>query len=106
MTLVPEYMLSVQRDELEKAIKTAVYGIKKKTKGDFSLLYAKGKLTLRGPMAEMVVPAVGNWPGTISLPAQIAKNLAKVLTASDTQHLQFKDGRLFIENFSIAAKKE
>ena len=100
-----EYILTVQRVELEKAIKTAVFGIKKKTSGNFSLLYAKGQLTLRGPIAEAVLPADGNWPITVSLPVQIAKNLAKVLTASDIQHIRFKDGRLFIENFSIAAQK-
>jgi hypothetical protein len=106
MIQTTEYMLTVQRDELEKGIKTAVFGIKKKTTGNFALLYAKGQLTLRGPVAEATVPAKGNWPITVSLPVQIAKNLAKVLTASDTQHLRFKDGRLFIENFSIAAQKE
>ena len=62
MTKETEYMLSVQRDELEKAIKTAIFGIKKKTVGNFSILYANGQIILRGPVAEAVLPAEGNWP--------------------------------------------
>ena len=78
MTKETEYMLSVQRDELEKGIETAIFGIKKKTVGNFSIFYANGQLILRGPVAEAVMPAEGNCPITISLPLQIAKNLAKV----------------------------
>ena len=105
MTKSNEYVLTVNRDDLAKGIKTAVFGIKKKTTGNFSLLFAKGQLTLRGPVAETVVQAEGHWPITVSLPAQIAKNFEKVLTDSATQHIRFKDGRLFIENFSIAAQE-
>ena len=105
MTKSSEYMLTVEKEALEKGIKTASFGIKKKTKGNFSLLYTKGKLTLRGPVAEMVVPAEGTWPMAVMLPVQVGKNLGKVLTADDTQQLRFKDGRLFIEKFSIAAQE-
>ena len=100
-----EYQLNCKKSDLEKAMKTATYGIKKKTAGGFLWIYAGGRLTLRGPMAEESIEAEGNWPVAVSMSPQFAKNLAKALPATDPLHIRFGSGKLFIEKFSLPAQE-
>jgi hypothetical protein len=99
-----ECTLTVRKADLEKGLKDATFGIKKKTTGKFTLIHVAGKLILRGPVGEAIVPAEGYWPVNVTIPPLMAQNLVKVLPATDPLHLRFKEGRFYIENFSLAAQ--
>ena len=102
---IPEYALTVAHAALVKALKTAIFGIKKKTTGNFTIIHAAGQLILRGPVGEAILPAEGYWPIHVSISPLLAKNLVNALPDTDPVHLKFKEGRLYIEKFSVPAQQ-
>lgn len=95
--------LEVSNEAFIKALKTATYGVKKKTTGFFEISYVLRDLVLSGPLAEATVPADGAWQGHVRISPQIMKNLVKVVPTDDPLKIGFRDGRLYIGKFSIIA---
>lgn len=97
------FELEVSNEAFIEALKTATYGIKKKTTEPFEISYALKELVLSGPSAQATAPAQGTWQGHVRINPQIMKKLVKVVPSDDPLKIGYRDGRLYLGKFSIIA---
>ena len=105
MNLQIEYpSLTVPRDQLKGAIQAVSVGLGRK--GDFRIRmeFADGEMSLHGVGASTSIDAEGRWPGVALVSARVLKSVATRLPSGDFLHVSVRDGRFYIEAWSISAE--
>lgn len=95
-------LLHVSRKELISALGQLKISVGKRRAESMLLTYQDGKLTLDVQGVSVQVAAEGTWRGTAKFPAQAVISIMKALPAGDPLTLTFKNGRFYIEQWSIA----
>ena len=96
--------LHVSRKELIAALNQLKIGLGR-SRGEAMLLsHQDGRLTLGVQGISVQIVAEGAWRGTAKIPSKAVISIIKALPAGDPLTLAYKDGRFYIEKWSIAGE--
>lgn len=96
--------LHVSRKELIAALNQLKIGLGR-SRGEVMLLtHQESRLTLGVQGISVQVAAEGTWRGTAKIPTKAVISIIKALPAGDPLTVAYKDGRFYIEKWSIAGE--
>jgi hypothetical protein len=92
-------VLTIARTSLQESVRR-LRKVAKASSEPVCLGYADGTLTISWTGSSEQVPAVGQWPDDVHVPAGWLRALARALPAADPLTLRVSEGRVYTESLS------